>query len=75
MFGVASSASLAYVSVAVGTNVVTLTFGAATNSFGTDAGSFVLVGSEVEGITSAIASYGATGTGSWVSNVNVPTFS
>ena len=71
MFGTASDKNAAFVSAAVGTNMVTLTFGLqGTGTFANHAtqfGSFVLLGTNVEGITSSFTDFTATskGTGVW----------
>ena len=75
MFGVASDVAANFVSVQSATGLVTLTFGNTNTAFGGNFGSYVLVGTAVEGITQAINGYGATGTGNWGGSITMPTFS
>jgi hypothetical protein len=72
MFAVAG-AGLGFVSLAVGSDMVTLSFGATNSSFG--ANTFVLLGSQVESITAAYGVGGAGGTAVFDNAVNMPTFS
>ena len=66
MFGVAGAVldnTIGFVSGAVGTNMVTLTFGStSTLGYSSTFGSFVIQGSNAEGITSAFSGYSSTET-------------
>ena len=76
MFGVMSQYTGSFVSTSIATNMVTLSFGTtASLGFSSDFGSFVLHGTNVEGITSSFTNYGATQTGSWGGNATIPQFS
>jgi hypothetical protein len=72
MFAVAG-AGLGFVSVGVGSDMVTLSFGATNSSFG--ANTFVLLGSQVESITAAYGVGAAGGTAVFANAINMPTFS
>ena len=79
MFGVGTGTSsgtgASFVSVAMSTDLVTLSFSFNNSAnFGDEAGTFILSGANVESITGGLTGYGASD-GYWGGSYTIPSFS